>query len=163
MRPTARPKFPVLQAPFSQGSYEAPASKNSECTTGFNIFWHDWNYKATPGIPLRNNAIDTLMEHYFRTPARFPGMLYFSLPSLTYAQLEHKGALQSVSPETIRAAFLLAFARDIVAGAPESVVRKWIKLSLSCAATFVDDATHPQHILSGHVNCAITWRRTTTP
>ena len=62
-----------LQAPFSQGSYEASMSKNSEYTVGINIFWHDWNYTATPGIPFRSNAIDTLMEHYFQTPARFPG------------------------------------------------------------------------------------------
>jgi hypothetical protein len=77
-----------LQAPFAQGSYDASMSKNSEYTAGINIFWHDWHYTATPGIPLRNNAIDTLMdrmEHYFRTPARFPGMLYISAPSPTYA------------------------------------------------------------------------------
>ena len=116
-------------------------SKNSEYTTGINIFWHDWNYTATPGIPLRNNAVDALFEHYFQTPARFPGMLYISVPSPTYAPLEHKGALQSVSPEEIRAAFLFAFARDVAAGAPESVLREWIKLSLSCTATFVVDAT----------------------
>ena len=51
--------------------------KNSEYTAGINIFWHDWHYTATPGIPLRSDAINTLMEHYFRTPARFPGMLYY--------------------------------------------------------------------------------------
>ena len=110
-----------LQSPFAQGSYEASMSKNSEYTAGINIFWHDWNYTATPGIPLRSNAVDALLEHYFQTPARFPGMLYISAPSPTYAPLEHKGALQSVSPEEIRAAFLFAFARDVAAGAPENV------------------------------------------
>ena len=91
-----------------QGSYDASMSNNSEYTVGINIFWHDWNYTATPGIPLHNNAIDTLMEHYFQTPARFPGTLYISVHSPTRALLEHKGALQSVSPEEIRAAFLRA-------------------------------------------------------
>ena len=118
-----------LQATFSQASYEASMTRNSEYTTGINIFWHDWNYTATPGIPLRNNATDTLMEHYFQTPSRFRGMLYISVTSVTYAPLQHKGALQSVSIEEIRAAVLLAFARDIAAGAPESVAREWIKLS----------------------------------
>jgi len=151
-----------LQAPFAQGSYEASIIKNSEYTTGVNIFWHSWNYTATPGLPLRNNAVNALVEH-FQTPARFPGMLYISVPSPTYAPLEHKGALQSVSPEEIRAAFLIAFARDIAAGAPESVVREWIKFSLSCTATFVVDATPPQTNPSGRVNCAKTWRRTTMP
>jgi len=152
-----------LQAPFAQGSYEASMSKNSEYTAGINIFWHDWNYTATPGIPLRNNAVDALLEHYFRTPARFPGMLYISVPSPTDAPLEHQGALQSVSPEEIRAAFLFAFARDVAAGAPESVLREWMKFSLSCTATFVVDATSSQTNTSGHVNCAKTWRRTTMP
>ena len=78
---------------------------------------------------MRNNAIDPLMEHDFQTPARFPGMLYISVPSVTYEPLQHKGAFQSASPEEIRAAFLLAFARDIAAGAPESVVRDWMKFS----------------------------------
>ncbi|MFM7986593.1 MAG: hypothetical protein ACKPKO_45490, partial [Candidatus Fonsibacter sp.] len=59
-------KVSGVQAPFSQASYEASTSKNSEYTAGANIFWHYWNYTATPGIPLRSNAIDTLMEHYFR-------------------------------------------------------------------------------------------------
>jgi hypothetical protein len=152
-----------LQAPFAQGSYDASMSKNSEYTAGINIFWHDWNYTAIPGIPLRSNAVDALLEHYFQTPARFPGMLYISVPSPTYAPLEHKGALQSVSPEEIRAAFSIAFARDVAAGAPESVVREWIKSSLSCTATFVVDATPPQKNTSGHVKCVKTWRRTTMP
>ena len=56
-------------------------------------------------------------------------MLYISVPLVTYEPLPHKGALQSVSLEEIRAAFLLAFARDIAAGAPESVVREWMKFS----------------------------------
>ena len=70
-------------------------------------------------------------------------MLYILVPSVSYEPLQDKGALQSVSPEEIRAAFLLAIARDVAAGAPESVVRKWVKLSLSCTATFVLDATPP--------------------
>ena len=104
-------------------------SKNSEYAAGINIFWHYWNYTATPGIPLRSDAIDSL-EHYFQTPARFPGMLYISVPSVTYKPLEHKRALQSVSPEEIRANCLFAFARDIAAGAPEPIVREWMKCSL---------------------------------
>ena len=71
----------------------------SEYTAGINIFWHDWNCTATPGIPLRDNAIDTLMEHYFQTPERFPGMLNISVPSPTYAPLEHKGASQRYRPK----------------------------------------------------------------
>ena len=98
-----------LQAPFAQGSYETSMSKNSEYTAGINIFWHDWNYTATPGIPLRSNAVDALLEHYFQTPARFPGMLYISVPSPTYAPLEHKGALQSVSPERDTCGLLVRF------------------------------------------------------
>ena len=42
------------------------------------------------------------------------------------------------------------------------VVREWVKFSLSCTATVVVDAT-PRRNTSGHVNCAKTWRRTTTP
>ena len=68
-------------------------SKNSEYTAGINIFWHHWNYTSTPGIPLRNNAIDTLLDHYFQTPARFPGMLYISVPSVTYEPLQPKQSL----------------------------------------------------------------------
>ena len=54
-----------LQAPFSQASYEGSMAGNSEYTAGINIFWHDWKYTATPGVPLRSTAIDTLMEHDF--------------------------------------------------------------------------------------------------
>ena len=68
-------------------------SKKSENTAGINIVWHYWNYTTTPGIPLHINAIDALMEDYLQTPARFPGMLYISVPSLTYAPLEHTRSL----------------------------------------------------------------------
>jgi hypothetical protein len=152
-----------LQAPFAQGSYDVSMRKNSEYTAGINIFWHDWHYAATPSMPLHNDATDTLMDHYFRTLARFPGMLCISVLLPTCAPLEHTWALQVVSPEEIRAAFLIAFARDIAADEPESVVREWMKFSLSCTATFVVDATPPQQNTSGHVNCAKTRRRTMMP
>ena len=121
-------------------------SKNSEYRAGINIFWHYGNYKATPGIPLRSEAIGPLVEHYFQTPARFPGILYIPLPLVTYEPLQHQGTVQSVSPEGIRATFLIAFARDIAAGVPESVVRDWSMFSLSFTATFVLDATPPHKI-----------------
>ena len=38
---------------------------------------------------------------------------------------------------------MIAFARDIAAGAPESVVHEWIKFSVSCTAAFVVDAAPP--------------------
>ncbi|MFM7978777.1 MAG: hypothetical protein ACKPKO_05625, partial [Candidatus Fonsibacter sp.] len=65
--------------------------------------------------------------------------------------------MQSVSPEEIRSAFLLAVARDITEGAPPSVLVEWMKLSLSCTTTFVLDTT-PRIGSSEHINCAKTWR-----
>ena len=117
---------------------------NSEYTAGINIFWHDWKYTATPGVPLRSTAIDTLMEHYFQTPARFPGILVISVLSDCCQPLQHKGALQSVSPDEIRAAFLFAIARDIAAGATRPVLQEWLQLSLFCTDAFVLDATPSQ-------------------
>ena len=69
-----------LQAPFSQASYEGSMAGNSEYTAGINVLWHDWKYTATPGVPLRSTAINTLMERYLQTPARFPGILVISVP-----------------------------------------------------------------------------------
>ena len=74
----------------------------------------------------RSNAIDFLMEHHFQTLARFLGILIMSAPSDTYEPLQHKGALQSVSPEEMRATFLLDIARYMVEGVPQAVLRDWV-------------------------------------
>ena len=39
---------------------------------------------------------------------------------------------------------MIAFARDIAAGASESEVREWVKFSLSCTAMVVVDAAPSQ-------------------
>ena len=59
------------------------------------------------------------------------------------SELQQKQSLQSVSPTDMRATFLIAIARDIIAGVPRSVLRDWIKFPLSCTATLVRDATPP--------------------
>jgi hypothetical protein len=130
-----------LQAAFEHESYIASMSCNGEYAAGINIFRHDWKYSATPGIPIRKEALDALIAHYFKTPARFPGVLVISVPPGAYRPLDCKGALQAVSPEEMRAAFLLAIARDIDRDEPHAVLRNWIKFALSCTATFVYDRT----------------------
>ncbi len=151
-----------VHAPFVQASYETSMQRNFEYTAGINIFWHGFKYTATPGIPLRSDAIDTLVQHYFPTPARYPGFLHISVPSLQFLPMEHKGALQSVSPEEMRVAFLLAIARDIQAGAPRPCWNNGSSFPClarrrSCWTSNLPTST------SGHASCVKTWQSITTP
>ena len=101
---------------------------------------HDCHYTATLGIPLRSQSIVALVDHYFETPAGLPTALVISVASTTYDPLHHRGSMQAVSPEELRAAFLLAVARDIkLHKDPE--IKEWRRHALSTTATFVLDAT----------------------
>ncbi|MFM7978776.1 MAG: hypothetical protein ACKPKO_05620, partial [Candidatus Fonsibacter sp.] len=69
-----------VQSPFSQSSYETSMSNNSENTD-----------TTTLGMPLRNTAIDAVIEHNFQKPAHFPRMFYISVHAVTYEPVKHKG------------------------------------------------------------------------
>ena len=70
-------------------------------------------------------------------------VLHVAVPDKDYNPLEHKAALLRVSPEEVTAAVILAIARDIQDGVPDSVLKAWGKtvLSTTCMFKVLPDST----------------------
>ena len=64
-----------------------------------------------------------------------------SVTDPAFNALEHRGALQAISPEELRCAMLFAIARDVARGAPEDDLREWRIHALSVTINFCHYAT----------------------
>ena len=83
--------------PFEPEDYKKAIKARGEYTAGVNGFWQDYLWTPTPGVPVRRKALATLTETTFKTPASLT--LHFAVESEDFNPLNHKGALQRVSPE----------------------------------------------------------------
>jgi len=87
-----------------------------------------------PGIPLRADAIQDLVDCYFKLPAPINTIIISVVPG--EQPLEKRGALLAISPEEVRHAVMAAISRDIKAGVEAEVLRQWRSFILCCSATF---------------------------
>lgn len=130
------------QAPFNLQDFRQAMQSRGEYTCGINSFWQDFLWTPTPGVPIRRNALVRLMGTLFKTPT--PVTLHFAVDNDDYNPLEHKGALQRVSPEEVTSAQLLAMARDVRNQESAEVLRGWAQAAKSAIGTFKKLATPSQ-------------------
>jgi hypothetical protein len=104
-------------------------------TCGINMFWVDLQWSATPGVPLRQQAIQHLADTVFCKPAS-PGVIHIAVSGPDFRVLDHRGALLRVSPEELTAAVTLAIARDIKTCEPTETLEAWRQIVLSTTCTF---------------------------
>lgn len=125
-----------LQHPFNADDFRiAMKSSNQGYTAGINLFWCDFMFTPTPGIPVRTETIPDLMECYFKVPSPMPHTIVISVKD-GEQPLEKRGALCAISPEEVRHAMMAAIARDIANCVEPDVLEEWRRLALSCTATF---------------------------
>ena len=125
-----------VQSPFAKPAFTAAIAMHGAYTCGCNLFWTDFRFSATPGIPLRENAIDQLVRFYFETPAPMRQPIVVSVLDKETNPAEQKGSLAAISPEEVRLAMLFAIARDVAAGKTEEI-RTWRRVVLSVNTQFV--------------------------
>ena len=113
-------------------------------TAGGNMFWVDLRWSATPGVPLRLQAVRTLASTLFQSPTPYPGALHIAVTP-GYEPLLHRGAWNSVSPEELAHAMIFAVA-DAVRTEPDNIDRlnAWKRCLLSTTFTFKLLATAQQ-------------------
>ena len=97
--------------------------------------WVNFVWSATPGTPIRESAVELVMETDFKVPRALDVIV--AVPDKEYRVKEHKGTLMRVSPEELTTAFIRAVARDIIAKQPDAVLQKWRNFMLSTTCTFV--------------------------
>lgn len=106
---------------------------------GFNLFMTNFSWTATPGVPVVQGRIDMIMDYHFKTPGPIPFDFVLRAPTVDYDPFRHKGAIQCVSPEEIKMAFMKAVARDVRAtelADRDTVLKGWKRAALSVTATF---------------------------
>ena len=82
-------------------------------TCAINLAWVDFQWSATPGVPVRMAALERLRDTAFKSPCPAP-QVHVAVPKEAEYQPDmHKGGLKQVSPEKITAAYIMAIARDI--------------------------------------------------
>ena len=124
------------QAPFSWPTAtlalrdEGRSERHYTC--GINFFWCDMLYTPTMGVPIREHAVWSLMDHHFRTPNPLPNILSIALQAGEEPE-ERKGSWMSLSPEEMTHAMLGAIARDIQSG-DKDAAQAWRAIALSTTA-----------------------------
>ena len=73
-------------------------------TCAINLAWVDFQWSATPGVPVRMAALERLRDTAFKSPCPAP-QVHVAVPKEAEYQPDmHKGGLKQVSPEEITAA-----------------------------------------------------------
>ena len=115
-------------APFDQAAFAiAIAAELGYYTCAINLAWVNLFWSATPGTPIRESAVELVMETSFKVPTALDVIV--AVPD--------KGALMRVSPEELTTAFVLAVARDIAKGEANTAVQQWKDFMLSTACKLV--------------------------
>ena len=121
------------QAPYDPAAYKAAMATAGMYKCGFNFFHTNLSWSPTPSIPLVEGRIDMLGAYYFKAPSPMPFDLVLRAPNDEFDPLTHRGALECVSPEEIKIAFIRAVARDIQS---DDALKQWRKVALSTSVIF---------------------------
>ena len=106
-------------------------------TCAINLAWVDFQWSATPGVPVRMEALRRLRDMAFNIPCPAP-QVHVAVPrDFQYQPDMRKGALKQVSPEEITAAYIMAIARDIDNQEEDYVLSLWLKHLRTCTCVFV--------------------------
>lgn len=129
------------QAAFNASDYAVAMGTVGRYKCGMNLWWTNLLFTPSPGVPLVDARIDMLMQYYFKEPAPFPFDLVIAIPDRDFKPAEHKGALQSCTPEEVKIAYLRAIARDARQAGdgdvkPLATMMAWRHSVLTCTCEF---------------------------
>jgi len=82
----------------------AKSNEDLSYTAGINFFWCDPLYSPMPGIPLRTDAIENLVECYLKSPTPLKPLVISTVAG--ERPLEKRGALLAIGPEETRHAVM---------------------------------------------------------
>ena len=140
----------AMTEPFNEEHYTAlmnqvaKTNEDLQYTAGINFFWCDPLYSPMPGIPLKTDVIENMVEIYFKSPTPLRPLVVSVVSG--ERPLEKRGALLAIGPEELRHAAMCAIARDITAGVDQEVLKQWRRNILSCTATFVMHSSEPKRL-----------------
>ena len=134
------------QVPYKHSDYllalggtrrEVQLTPKARFTCAINLAWVDFQWSATPGVPVRVAAVMRLRDTAFKSPSPAPPVHVAVPRDPGYQPHMHKGALKQVSAEEITAAYILAIARDVAKQEGEDIMEEWAKYLRSSTCNFV--------------------------
>ncbi len=125
-----------VQHAFTLENYTAAmtAAKSYEC--GCNLFWLSLHFTTLCGVPYNKGVISKACDHMFAAPTRCP-TLSVAITHIGFNPLEHKGALEPVSPEELFHAWIWAVHRDIQNLEGADTLCAWKHMALTTPMKFV--------------------------
>ena len=81
-----------FQSVFDNDLYQKAIASGNCYTAGGNLFWVDLRWSATPGVPLRLQAVKKLSTTLFKEPNPYPGALHVAVTP-GYLPLSHRGRM----------------------------------------------------------------------
>jgi hypothetical protein len=130
------------QATFDPAAFTAAMTNVGRYKCGMNLWWTNLLFSPSPGVPLTDARVDLLVDYYFKGPAPFPFDLVIAVPDTRFKPAEHKGGLQSCTPEEVKIAYLRAIARDVRRESDADAVKgvstlmQWRHSVLTCTCEF---------------------------
>ena len=110
------------KAAFDADSYAGVFQSTLVFECGGNFFWVDHSKTTHSCVPPNLKGVHMLRDRDFAQPCRYPGVLKIRVPTKKWNPLEHLGAMQSMSPEEVGLAYMMAMSRDH--GNPEKM-KEW--------------------------------------
>ena len=117
---------------------QAHSSGGSEYRCLGNLFWQDFMYSSTYGVPINKRSIADLRARYLPDPAAPPLQLAMDvIVGVPDGSSENVvlGSLKRISPEEFSHAIVFACRDALVQGIDDAAKRKW--LNLMCNQMFV--------------------------
>jgi len=129
------------QAVFDPDQCRIALERQGMYVCGGNFWWQDMLSSPTPGTPLSLSRVVELGKYIFSseggevTPRHLPYMVHVRVPSADYNVMNHKGALQRMSPEEAMHAVLLQCAQSLQ-DADDAKAQRWREVLLSVTFCF---------------------------
>ena len=126
----------AIQAPFDAKVYASTMKLEQNYKCGGNFFWIGLESLSSPGVPINPSSINTIKKKYFSKPGVYPDTLVIAIPDLSFDPLAHRAALQCVSPDEMKVAFVSALAERINDGADAEELNQWKHMALTVSMHF---------------------------
>ena len=107
-----------------------------ELQSGGNLFWINLNTLTSPGVPINPSSVAQLKTRFFSEPGTFPADIVVAIPDLAFDPMVQCGALQCISPDELKMAFISAVADRVSGGADAEELTAWKHMALTVTMHF---------------------------
>eukprot|EP00959_Pyramimonas_sp_CCMP1952_P134052 2804220-Pyramimonas_sp.AAC.1 len=118
-----------FQDAFNESKFDTAMTRTNKYRSAQNLFHHNIFQSASPGMPIRESAVNAYMEFYFQTPTPIPSQIVVALANGMHPIKNSQNAFR-MSPDEPVIAWFKRVATLIKDGAGEDELLSWRKAAL---------------------------------